>query len=94
MEIRGQNSHSTQAERANASSSETQAQDGSRSSDDLKRVAEDSRNEFEATSQPSQPGFDSQGQATVPLVSLVSSQVLAQANDQTNVHTEGEGDLS
>jgi hypothetical protein len=91
MEIRGQNSHSTQAERAKTSSSETQAQDRSRSSDDVKRVAEDSRNEFEATSQPSQPGFDSQGQATVPLVSLVSPQVLAQANDQTNVHTDGEG---
>jgi len=93
MEIGGQNSHSTQAERAKTSSSETQAQDGSRSGDDVKRVAEDSRNEFEATSQPSQPGFDSQGQATVPLVSLVSPQGLAQANDQTNVHTNSEGDL-
>jgi hypothetical protein len=93
MDRRGQNSQLTQAERAKTSSSETQAQDGSRSSDDVKRVAEDSRNEFVATSQPSQPGLDSQGQATVPLVSLVSPQVPAQADDQTNVHTDGEGDL-
>ena len=89
MERKDQNPSVAQAERVNASPSETQAQDGSRSSDDVKRVAEDSRNEFEATSQPSQPGFDSQGQATVPLVSLVPVQVLA----QTNVHTEGKGDL-
>lgn len=89
MDRRGKDSHLTQAERSKISSSETQAQDGSRSSDDVKRVAEDSRNEFETMPQPSQPGFDSQGQATVPLVSLVSPQVLA----QTNVHMDGEGDL-
>ncbi|NOU09540.1 MAG: flagellar hook-length control protein FliK [Nitrospira sp.] len=95
MERKDQNPSATQAERVNASPSETQAQDqdGSRSSDDVKRVAEDSRNEFESTTQPSQPGFDSQGQATAPLFSLVSPQVLAQANDQTNVHTEGKGEL-
>ena len=94
METRGQNHLSNQAERAKASPSEAQAPYSSRFSDDVKGVAEDSRNAFDTTAQPSQPGFDSQGQATMPLVFLVSPQVLAQANEQTNLHTEGKGDLS
>jgi hypothetical protein len=94
MERTGQNSPATQVERAKASPFEAQASDGSRSSDDVMGVAEDSRNAFEATSQASQSGFDSQGQAPMPLISLVLPQVLAQANDRTNLHTEGEGEFS
>ena len=94
METKNLNHPATQAERANASPSEAQAQDGSRSRDDVRPSTEDSRNAFDATAQPIQPGFDSQGQAPMPLVSLVSPHVSAQANDQTNVHEEGEGDLS
>ena len=94
MERRDQNPPSTQADRANVSPSEAQVQDGGRSSDDVKRGAEDSRNVLEATAQPSQTGSDSQGQTPMPGVSLVLPQGLAHANDQTNVHAEGEEDLS
>ena len=93
-ETQEQNPSATPAERANASPSEAQAQDGSRSSDDMKRVAEDSKAASEATSQPSQAGVDAQGPAPMLLASLVSSQVPVQANDQTNLHTEGEGEFS
>lgn len=90
MERGDQYPPSTQAKRANASPSEGQVQDGNRSSGEVTKGAEDSRNAFEATSQPSQPGSDSLWQAPMPFVSLVPAQVLAQAN----VYTEGEGDLS
>lgn len=90
-ETKGQNLLSTSTERAEAASS--QAPDGGRSSDDEKRVAEDSMKALESTHQPSHASSDSQGQATVPLLSC-SPQVLAQANDQTNVHTEGEAHCS
>jgi hypothetical protein len=94
MERKDQNPSATQAERVNASPSEGQVQDGNRSSDEVRKGAEDSWNALETTAQPSQPGLDAQGQAPMPFVSLVPSQVPAHANDQTNVHTDGEGDLS
>lgn len=96
MEIRDQNPPATQTERANASPSEAQVQvqNGSRSSDDAQKGAEDSRNFFDATVQPSQPSVDSQGQTPILLVSLVPPLVVAQANDQTNVPTEGEEHFS
>ncbi len=94
METKNQNHSATQAERANASPSEAQVQDGSRSRDDVRPSTEDSRNALDATAQPSQPGFDSQGQAPMPFVSLVSPHVLAQANDQTNVHDGRRGGLA
>ena len=90
MERKDQNPPATQTERVNASPSEGQVQDGNRSSGEVTKGAEDSRNAFEATSQPSQPGSDSLWQAPMPFVSLVPTQVLAQAN----VYAEGEGDLS
>jgi Flagellar hook-length control protein FliK len=94
MERGDQYPSSTQVERANTSPSETQVQDGGRSSDDVKRGVEDSRNALETSAQPSQAGLDSQGQAPMPGISPGLSQGLAHANDQTNVHEEGEGDLS
>jgi hypothetical protein len=90
MERKDQNPPAMHTECANASPSEAQVQDRGRSSDDVKRGADDSRNALETTAQPNQPGLDSQGQASMPFVSLVPAQVLAQAN----IHTEGEGDLS
>lgn len=94
MERREQNPPSTQTERADASSSEAKVQEEGRSGDNVTRGTEDSRTAVEATAQPSQIGGDSQGQTSMPGVSLVLPQVPAQANDQTNVHTEGEGDVS
>jgi len=89
-----QNPSSTQVARVNASPSEAQAQDGGRSSDDVPRGAEDSRNASEATAQPSQTDPDSLGQAPMPGVSLVLPNVLAHVNDRTNLPTEGEEDSS
>ncbi len=86
MERIDQNPPATQTERVNASPSEDQVQDGNRSRDEVRKGAEDSRNALETTAQLNQPGLDSQGQASMPFVSLVPAQVLAQAN----VHTEGE----
>ncbi len=92
-ETKGQNPPSTPTERAEAASSQVQASDRGRSSDDEKRVAEDSMKPLESTNQPSHASSDSQGHATAPLLSG-SHQVLAHADDQTNVHTEGEGHCS
>ncbi len=92
-EAKEPNPPSTQVERTNASLSEDQVQDGNRSRDEVRKGAEDSRNALETTAQPNQPGLDSQGQTPMSLVSLVLSQVPAQANDQTNVHPDGEGEL-
>lgn len=95
-ETREQNSSTTQAERAHTSLSEAQVQDqvGSKSSDDVKRTAEDQKSVAETMAQPSQPGFDPQGQTMIPLISLVSPQVPAHENDQTTVYVEGEDDSS
>ena len=90
MEIREQNPPADQAEGAKASPTEVQAPDGSRSSDGVRQSTEDSRNTFESTNQSSYASSDAQGQATVPLVLPVPPPVVTQANDQTNVPTEGE----
>jgi len=94
IETSAQNPPSTQAERVEASPSTAQAQDDSRSSDDVRQSTENSTNVFDATVQPSQPSVDSQGQTPIALGSLVPPQVLAQVNDQTNVDPEGENDFS
>jgi len=90
-ETKDRHPFSAQTERTEASSSQGQPPHGSGSNDDEKRVAEDSIKAPESTNQPSNVGPDSQGQVLAPLLSSISPQVLAQANDQSTVHMEGEG---
>lgn len=88
-DTQSQNPSSPQTERAGASPSRAQAQEGNKSGDD-KKNAEEAKNEQESTSQLSRASADAQGQVTAPLLASVSPQILTQANDQTIGQTEGE----
>jgi hypothetical protein len=93
-ETKDLNPSSTQTKRTAASPSQAQVTDESRSNDDEKGGAEDSRKAPEPTNQPIHANSDSQGQAPVPLLPPISLPVPAQLTDQTKAHTEGEGHVS